>query len=133
LNMSTINDKSPTFNIFNREYYELFDIFLVSSDLSDKISDFRVLSKHDMTSDHFPIEACISIEHIMTSDLISRRLNFKKANWSYFQEILSVPILNPDSVDDYNNIISKKIISAAHKSIPLQSGKIYKLPYRMKL
>ncbi|RNA29438.1 hypothetical protein BpHYR1_005632 [Brachionus plicatilis] len=33
LNVSVINDKSPTFNIFNRQYFEILDLFLTPSSL----------------------------------------------------------------------------------------------------
>ncbi|RNA41537.1 hypothetical protein BpHYR1_040582 [Brachionus plicatilis] len=56
-----INDKRPTFNIFNRNYFEILDLFLVSSSLIDKITELCVLNSQDMTSDHFSIEASISM------------------------------------------------------------------------
>ncbi|RNA02139.1 RNA-directed DNA polymerase from mobile element jockey-like [Brachionus plicatilis] len=61
LDFSVINDKRPTFNIFNGNYFEILDLFLVSSSLIDKITDFCVLNSQDMTGDNFPIEASISM------------------------------------------------------------------------
>ncbi|RNA19349.1 hypothetical protein BpHYR1_015680 [Brachionus plicatilis] len=48
-----------------------------------------------MTSDHFPIEACINFDY-------------------------------STSIDELNEEITQKLISAAHKSIPYQTNRIFK-------
>ncbi|RNA06893.1 RNA-directed DNA polymerase from mobile element jockey-like [Brachionus plicatilis] len=73
LDFSVINDKRPTFNIFNNNYFEILDLFLVSSSLIDKITDFSVLNSQDMTSDHFPIEASISMGYQLENKSAAKR------------------------------------------------------------
>ncbi|RNA29072.1 RNA-directed DNA polymerase from mobile element jockey-like [Brachionus plicatilis] len=129
LDFSVINDKCPTYNIFNRNYFEILDLFLVSSSLIDKVTDFSVLNSQDMTSDHFPIEASFSIDYQIKSKSTSRRFNYKKANWQLFRDILCADrdyFSESLSIDELNNKITKKIISASQKCIPYQSEKIYK-------
>ncbi|RNA29689.1 hypothetical protein BpHYR1_028910, partial [Brachionus plicatilis] len=56
--------------------------------------------------------------------------NYKKANWQLFSEILNSQIVNITesslTIDQLNEKITEKIISASHKSIPYLSQKIYK-------
>ncbi|RNA11557.1 RNA-directed DNA polymerase from mobile element jockey-like, partial [Brachionus plicatilis] len=89
LNVSVINDKSPTFNIFNRQYFEILDLFLTPFSLLDKITDFKVLDNDDMTSDHYPIRTCLSVEHFKMDIQAQDKLDFKKADWNSFRAILS--------------------------------------------
>ncbi|RMZ97774.1 hypothetical protein BpHYR1_018009 [Brachionus plicatilis] len=49
-------------------YNEILDLFLVSSSLIDKETDFSVLNSQYMTSDHFQIEASISIDYLIKSN-----------------------------------------------------------------
>ncbi|RNA20554.1 RNA-directed DNA polymerase from mobile element jockey-like [Brachionus plicatilis] len=112
LDFSVINDKTPTFNIFNREYFEILDLFLVSSSVTNKINEFRVLSNQDMISDHFPIETSIAFDYIITQIGI------------YF--VKHFLVASAGTLDEQNEIITKKIISAAQKSIPFQSQKVFK-------
>ncbi|RNA03869.1 hypothetical protein BpHYR1_029965 [Brachionus plicatilis] len=60
-------------NKFNlsSDYYEILDIFLIPSSLSDRVVDFKVLIDHDMLSDHFPIQADISQIGISTKIYLS--------------------------------------------------------------
>ncbi|RNA12278.1 RNA-directed DNA polymerase from mobile element jockey-like [Brachionus plicatilis] len=73
-------------------YFEILDLFLVSSSLIDKITDFSVLNSQDMTSDHFPIEASISMGYQLENKSAAKRFNYKKANWQLFSEILNSQI-----------------------------------------
>ncbi|RMZ98642.1 hypothetical protein BpHYR1_031361, partial [Brachionus plicatilis] len=68
LDFSVINDKTPTFNIFNREYFEILDL-------------------------------------------------------SHPQHFL---VASAGTIDEQNETITKKILSAAQKSIPFQSQKVFK-------
>ncbi|RNA39306.1 RNA-directed DNA polymerase from mobile element jockey-like, partial [Brachionus plicatilis] len=92
LDFSVINDKRPTFNILNKNYFEILDLFLVSSSLIDKITDFSVLNSQDMTSDHFPIEESISMGYQLENKSAAKRFNYKKANWQLFSEIFNSQI-----------------------------------------
>ncbi|RNA38579.1 hypothetical protein BpHYR1_048423 [Brachionus plicatilis] len=74
LDFSVINDKRPTFNIFNRNYFEILDLFLVSFSLIDKISDFCVLNSQDMTNDYFPIELSISMGYQLVNKSAAKKL-----------------------------------------------------------
>ncbi|RNA00092.1 hypothetical protein BpHYR1_041417 [Brachionus plicatilis] len=77
-----------------------------------------------MISDHFPIETSIAFDYIIT------KFNYKKANWHLFREVLNVPrhflVASAGTIDEQNEIIPKKILSAAQKSIPFQSQKVFK-------
>ncbi|RNA35953.1 RNA-directed DNA polymerase from mobile element jockey-like [Brachionus plicatilis] len=130
LDFSVINDKTPTFNIFNREYFEILDLFLVSSSVTNKINELRVLSNQDMISDHFPIETSIAFDYIITVKSLSKKFNYKKADWHLFREVLNVPrhflVASAGTIDEQHEIITKKILSAAQKSIPFQSQKVFK-------
>ncbi|RNA11500.1 RNA-directed DNA polymerase from transposon X [Brachionus plicatilis] len=98
--------------------------------LIDKITDFCVLNSQDMTSDHFPIEASISMGYQLENKSAAKKFNYKKANWQLFSEILNSRIVNITesslTIDQLNDKITEKIISASHKSIPYLSQKIYK-------
>ncbi|RNA12818.1 hypothetical protein BpHYR1_026418 [Brachionus plicatilis] len=111
LDFSVINDKRPTFNIFNRNNFEILDLFLVSSSLIDKITDFCVLNSQDMTSDHFPIEESISMGYQLENKSEAKKFNYKKANWQLFSEILNSQIVNiPESsltIDQLNDKITE--------------------------
>ncbi|RNA01241.1 AP-like endonuclease reverse transcriptase [Brachionus plicatilis] len=127
LNVSVINDKSPTFNIFNRQYFEILDPFLTPSSLLDKITDFKVLDNDDMTSDHYPIRTCLSVEHFTMDIQAQDKLDFKKADWNSLRAILSSNQKQPPSnINELNEFITKNILEAAEKSIPKQSNKSYK-------
>ncbi|RNA24803.1 RNA-directed DNA polymerase from transposon X, partial [Brachionus plicatilis] len=90
-----------------------------------------VLNSQDMTSDHFPIEASISMGYQLENKSAANRSNYKKANWQLFSEILNSQIVNITesclTIDKLNDKITEKIISASHKSIPYLSKKIYKM------
>ncbi|RNA15554.1 hypothetical protein BpHYR1_027029 [Brachionus plicatilis] len=51
-------------------------------------------------------------------------------NWHLFREVLNVPrrflVASAGTIDEQNEIITKKILSAAQKSIPFQSQKVFK-------
>ena len=127
LNVSIINDKSPTFNIFNRQYFEILDIFLTPPSLLDKVVDFKVLNKDDMTSDHFPIRTCLSAQYLEIDKEAQEKLDFKKADWNMFRSILnSNQHQTPENIDEFNDLITKNILEAARKSIPKQSKKSFK-------
>ncbi|RNA26757.1 hypothetical protein BpHYR1_048605, partial [Brachionus plicatilis] len=81
-----------------------------------------------MTSDHFPIEACINFDYSVIPKTQPKKLNYKKANWLLFREILKGQNsgLNSASFDELNEEITQKLISAAHKSIPYQTNRIFK-------
>ncbi|RNA34387.1 hypothetical protein BpHYR1_042168 [Brachionus plicatilis] len=81
-----------------------------------------------MISDHFPIETSIAFDYIITVKSLSKKFNYKKANWHLFREVLNVPrhFLVASTIDEQNEIITKKILSAAQKSIPFQSQKVFK-------
>ncbi|RNA29171.1 AP-like endonuclease reverse transcriptase, partial [Brachionus plicatilis] len=83
-----------------------------------------------MTSDHFPNEASISMGYQLENKSAAKRFNYKKAKWQSFSEILNSQIVNITesslTIDQLNDKITEKIISASHKSIPYLSKKIYK-------
>ncbi|RNA16043.1 RNA-directed DNA polymerase from mobile element jockey, partial [Brachionus plicatilis] len=51
-----------------------------------------VLNSQDMTSDHFPIEASISMGYQLENKSAAKRFNYKKENWQLFSEILNSQI-----------------------------------------
>ena len=57
-----LNGISPTYNKFNSDYEEILDLCICSNNLSSLVNNFKVLSDHSMTSDHYPltVELCIS-------------------------------------------------------------------------
>ncbi|RNA03319.1 hypothetical protein BpHYR1_037913 [Brachionus plicatilis] len=63
------------------DYYEILDIFLIPSSLSDRVVDFKVLIDHDMLSDHFPIQAIVNK---LTSELRHSLKEFWNQNWLEF-------------------------------------------------
>ncbi|RNA32595.1 RNA-directed DNA polymerase from mobile element jockey-like [Brachionus plicatilis] len=88
LNLSAINDATPTYSRFKTDHFEVLDLFLIPSSLSDKVLDFKVLIDHDMLSDHFPIQTCISTEYLIAVEPLKTSLNFKKANWELKRDLL---------------------------------------------
>ncbi|RNA16207.1 hypothetical protein BpHYR1_037827 [Brachionus plicatilis] len=71
------------------DYYEILDIFLIPSSLSDRVVDFKVLIDHNMLT-----------------------------NWHLYQDLLmssSHNNYNTENIDELNERISKNIINAAQK------------------
>ncbi|RNA20924.1 hypothetical protein BpHYR1_025517 [Brachionus plicatilis] len=60
----------------------------------------------------------------------AKKFNYNKANWQLFSEILNSQIVNisesSPTIDQLNDKITEKNISASYKSIPYLSQKIYK-------
>ncbi|RNA17471.1 hypothetical protein BpHYR1_022296 [Brachionus plicatilis] len=112
LNLSAINDTTPTYNRFKTDHFEVLDLFLIPSSLSDKVLDFKVLIDHDMLSDHFPIQACISTEYLIAIEPLKTSLNLKKANWELYRDLLKSSnqhISSFTNIDDINKHISEII------------------------
>ncbi|RNA24502.1 RNA-directed DNA polymerase from mobile element jockey-like, partial [Brachionus plicatilis] len=129
LNLSAINDTTPTYNRFKTDHFEVLDLFLIPSSLSDKVLDFKVLLDHDMLSDHFPIQTCISTEYLIAVESLKTTLNFKKANWELYRDLLkssNQQISSFTNIDDINKHISEKIVKTAQKSVPAYTQKSFK-------
>ncbi|RNA21669.1 hypothetical protein BpHYR1_023238 [Brachionus plicatilis] len=90
-----------------------------------------VLNSQDITIGHFPIEASISMGYQLENKSAAKKFNYKKANWQLFSEILNSQIVNITesslTIDQLNDKITEKIISASHKSIPYLSENFQKL------
>ncbi|RNA34570.1 RNA-directed DNA polymerase from mobile element jockey-like [Brachionus plicatilis] len=118
-------------------YFEILDLYLVSFSLIDKITDFCVLNSKVMTSDHFPIEASISMGYQLENKSGTKKSNYTKANWQLFSDIINSQKVNITEIslrmNQLNDKIIEKIITASHKSIPYLSQKIDKtsLPHNI--
>jgi hypothetical protein len=126
--LSILNDERPTYFQANKNYTEILDLFISSSNLADKVDLFTVDYDYDMTSDHYPIRIHLNMSPQINCPQLKNKYNFKKANWSLFREMLMVrnDELNSDNVDELNLLISNNIINAANHSIPKVGEKIYK-------
>ena len=120
LNICLLNDKSPTFFKAHNNYYEILDLFLCSSNLSDKVLECKVNSKWDMTSDHFPVTLLLSTSYTTSNPIQNNKLDYAKADWNKFKNLLeSTPVLeNISNVDMICDQISEWIINSAIESIP---------------
>ncbi|RNA01938.1 hypothetical protein BpHYR1_044603 [Brachionus plicatilis] len=82
-----------------------------------KITDFKVLDNDDMTSDHYPIRTCLSVEHFTMDIQAQDKLDFKKADWNSFRAILSSNQKQPTSnINELNEFITKNILEAVEKA-----------------
>ncbi|RMZ96473.1 hypothetical protein BpHYR1_048180 [Brachionus plicatilis] len=70
-----------------------------------KITDFCVLNSQDMTSDHFSIEASISMGYQLENKSAAKELNYRKANWKLFSEILNSQIIVTSITDELSTIL----------------------------
>ncbi|RNA07634.1 hypothetical protein BpHYR1_013127, partial [Brachionus plicatilis] len=84
-----IPNKAKTSNkknlIEHTNYFEILDLFLVSSSIIDKITDFCVLNSQVMTSDHFPIEASISMGYQLENKSAAKNIPYPS------QKIYKIP------------------------------------------
>lgn len=109
LNFCIQNNKSSTLFRIISDYYQILHIFLCSSNLFDKVLDFKVLEAFDLTSEHFPISICLSSYHyIVQNEFSTKHFNFKLAKWDHFSEylenLLSVSsYIKRNSTLTYNN------------------------------
>ncbi|RNA44213.1 RNA-directed DNA polymerase from transposon X [Brachionus plicatilis] len=134
---------NPPNVLLNFEFFKTCRNYILGGDLNARTKQIgcvgenengimleTIINDQDMTSDHFPIEASISMGYQLENKSAAKRFNYKKANWQLFSEILNSQIVNITecslTIDQLNDKITEKIISASHKSIPYLSKKIYK-------
>ena len=114
------------------QYSEILDLAISSSNLTNRIRNFEVLTDHNMTSDHCPISFNVQLSENQTLDSIDSksRLNFAKADWPLFRKILddnaknlTFSNLETLNINDLNNLISQQILAAVNKSVPKFLGR----------
>jgi ribonuclease HI len=116
-NMIILNDGSPTHISYSYNTSEVLDITAITPDLHEH-AEWSVLP--DIGSDHKPILISVSRQ----SQAKSKRpkyWNFKKANWSKYEEELNRNLQNfPDSedIETVNSFFATATIKAAKQSIP---------------
>ncbi|RMZ94084.1 hypothetical protein BpHYR1_024311, partial [Brachionus plicatilis] len=64
-----------------------------------------------MTSDHFLIEASISMGYQLENKSAAKRFNYKKANWLLFSEILNSQIYSYLSQKIYKTSLPPNIVN----------------------
>ena len=124
-NVVVLNNKNKTYNGFGGNKNSTLDLCLSSPEIMQKIVKFEVLEA-DMNSDHLPFQAIIKLkcEEKNRADQSTHGkipvLNFKKANWEKFTEILSScnNYENENDVEAMNDFITKALLKAAKESIP---------------
>ena len=134
LNLSLINDHSPTYHQVNRDYYEVLDLYLCSSSLLEKTTDFKVLYNWDMTSDHYPIHVRLNFNFKCSDDENNLDFNYdlKKSDWNKFKELLANNEVKnelytcKDQVEKIKYVLTEKICEAAKIAIPIKSKSIFK-------
>jgi hypothetical protein len=128
LNLTVLNDRSPTFHRVSSGYKDVLYLMLCSSNLTDSVTDFKVFDE-EMTSDHYPIMTTISLEKAIKNPNIPKSLDLKKANWDQFRDFLN----NCPKVEYTGNLesmcyeISKNILNAADNAIPIKGQKVFRL------
>ncbi|RNA06687.1 hypothetical protein BpHYR1_012667 [Brachionus plicatilis] len=77
------NDQFYVFSLYDPPNvllnFDLFEKINISSSVTNKINEFRVLSNQDMISDHFPIETSIAFDYIITVKSLSKKLKGEAA------------------------------------------------------
>ena len=122
------NNNIPTYHKFGSNYKEILDIIMGSFSISSSISQFEVLEDYEMGSDHSPLLLILNNKKIEIEEKKrdTVRLNFNKANWFEYKQILhdkaNMLLNNTDlknyDVDKLNDIVTQNISEATHASIP---------------
>jgi hypothetical protein len=122
-----INDMSNTYFRFKSDYEEKLDLFIGSSNYSNKVTEFLVHSDDLMGSDHAPVSCVIGVDYV--SQKLNNgcvRLNYAKADWVLFKNILSQKAysysdsyLSSLDVNMLNKVVTDDILSSAKSAIPL--------------
>jgi len=95
--------------------------------MADKVRNFQVLNDHIMDSDHCSIyfDLKLSGHTVFNNDDKKVRLNFAKADWVQFRNILDEKAkdiseyqLGPMNINKLNELISNQILEAVEKSVP---------------
>jgi len=130
------NNKNPTFfqkqgavriQSNKEQYTEILDLALGSPNMADKVRNFQVLNDHIMDSDHCPIyfDLKLSGHTVLNNDDKKVRLNFAKADWVQFRNILDEKAkdiseyqLGSMNINKLNELISNQILEVVEKSVP---------------
>ena len=104
--------------------------FFVNQKLFKQINSFKVLE--EVGSDHLPILIEVKLKDRLTTSTESdpkQNFNYRKANWNTFQKYINENVDKIDTeqnVESLNENITKIILSAAEKSIPVKNSIQYK-------
>jgi hypothetical protein len=123
--LHVINDNSYTYRNFSSGEYDLLDLFTCTSNLVDKIGNFRV-HDDDMLSDHFPVEIVITDSASIQIESESKNFNFKKADWDLFKSTLEGQEVEDAEINIMWNKSVKNIINSAKVAIPIKKQTVFK-------
>jgi hypothetical protein len=86
LDLCVLNDSTPTYFEDDREYTQVLDLMLCSSNLADKVIDASVLLDWRLSSDHAPVVCNLAIDYLPRIELNKNdlRFNLSRADWSQF-------------------------------------------------
>lgn len=118
-NCQIIITREHTFHRTYNNYSNLLDIIICSPLTASVLSEYKVLSQLDATSDHFPVLACFELER--PSHTESTRYDYKRADWDKYRSILENTNLNYDEISNTEMLekeINRVIIDAANNAIP---------------
>ena len=126
-NCQIINTREHTFHRTYNNYSNLLDLIICSPLTASVLSEYKVLSELDATSDHFPVLACFELERpshtesTKNSNQIDKRYDYKRADWDKYRSILENTNLNYDEFSNTETLekeINRAIIDAANSAIP---------------
>ena len=127
-NTILLNTSEPTFHRDYNEYNEILDLMFCSNSIYTAIENFKVCYDLNLYSDHYPIMINFKNNKNVSNDHlneINSTLDFSRANWHNFKQILeAIDINNALLLEDPNKInefIVNNIHDAINKAIPLKN------------
>ncbi len=121
-NLIIANNNQPTYYRVHDNSSDILDWALMSSNMYEKLTDFKVLDDNEVDSDHYPFKLTLNFEK-NEPDLQNRTitsLNYNKANWPAFQNQLnnkSIPTSNL-TIDEINEQLVNAIKESIKRNIP---------------
>ena len=122
-NFVLLNNKTPT------RLNNILDLFICSPDISSGVGDLTVDDTCGLDSDHHPVIINYYTDIKLTEELAHPSLNFHRADWERFKNLLSGCQVDFGSGCDtqlLNNQITSLILNAAKESIPYTTKKQFK-------
>ena len=129
LNVSILNDHTPTHYHVQTDSSSVIDLSICSSDILPELKYSVVNDLHD--SDHYPI--CLETSGIFQSFDKPPRYNTSKADWPNFKESTKISEQqqqhhNFSDAETLSKFITDTIIHAANSFIPKTSGRLRRPP-----
>ena len=120
--MGVLNTGEHTHYHVQTDSYSCIDISMISTQTYTDFS-WRVITptpEEQYDSDHFPI--ILNRINNNTYQAEPERFNLARADWNKFQSVTAMEMIEDTSVNELNETLTRKILLAATKAIPLIKG-----------